>query len=106
MASSLGWWFDEQGRNNLSGVPGSPTNPAILPDHIIVEFLLQYPPAKEEFKKLVPLMLPEEQDRLNALVAANPLTLKNYPTDDQVIDDQFMRAVNSGPIRDPNRRRK
>lgn len=94
------------GRNNLAGVPGSLTNPPILPDSSIIEFLLTIPIARQDFRVLVPTMLPEEQDRLNTLVAMNPRTMKDYPMDDQVIDDIFMRGQNSPGIRDPNKRRR
>lgn len=100
------WWFDEQGRNNLSGVPGDLSNPPILPDHIIVEFLLTIPAARDNFRVLVPLMLPAEQERLNGLVARNPRTMKNYAIDDQILDDRFMRAQDQGVHHDPNRKRR
>lgn len=98
------WWYDNQGRNNLSGIPNDPDNPAILPDHVIVEFLVSIPIAKQHFTALVPTMLPDEQVRLNRLVAMNPGTLQPFPFDDQKIDDRFMRSQNSPGIHDPNRR--
>ncbi len=100
------WWFDNQGRNNLAGIPGDLCNPAVLPDHIIVDILINVPIAKEDFKKIVPTMLPEEQTRLNCLVAMNPLTLQPFPFNDQQIDDRFMRSQNTPGIHDPNNRRK
>lgn len=106
MSISKEWWVDEQGRNNLAGIPGSVTNPAILPDYLIVDLLLINPAAKESFRRMVPLMLPDEQERLNGLVAKNPRTMKNYPIDDQVLGDQSMRAISGQGYRDPNRRRK
>lgn len=100
------WWLDNQGRNNLAGIPGSTDNPAILPDAIIVELLVAIPIAKQDFKALVPMMLPDEQARLNALVARNPLTLQPFPFDDQRVEDQFMRSQNVPGVHDPNRRTK
>jgi len=98
------WWFDSQGRNNLAGVPGDPDNPAVLPDYLIVDLLINIPIAKRDFQALVPLMLPAEQSRLNALIAANPLTLQPFPFNDQRIDDVFMASQNRPGIHDPNRR--
>jgi len=100
------WWFDDQDRNNLAGIPGDPDNPAILPDHIIVEFLINVPVAKQDFQTLVPLMLPMEQARLNDLVARNPIALQPFPFNDQQIDDRFMASQNVPGVHDPNRRRK
>lgn len=100
------WWFDNQGRNNLAGIPGSTENPAILPDHVIVDLLINVPLAKQSFLALVPTMLPEEQVRLNDLVARNPITLQPFPFNDQQVDDQFMRSQNTPGIHDPNNRRK
>jgi len=100
------WWFDNQGRNNLAGIPGSPTNPAVLPDHIIVDLLINVPIAKQAFVALVPTMLPEEQVRLNDLVARNPITLQPFPFNDQRVDDVFMASQNRPGVHDPNNRRK
>lgn len=100
------WWIDDQGRNNLSGVKGDPSNPPVLPDHLIVELLINFRPAKESFRRLLPRMLQAEQDRLNELVALNPRTLLDYPVDDQILGDESMRSLNTPGIRDPNRRRR
>ena len=100
------WWFDDQGRNNLSGIPGDVANPAILPDHIIVDFLINIPIAKHDFEALVPLMLPTEQARLNGLVARYPITLQPFPFNEQHVEDQFMASQNIPGVHDPNRRRK
>lgn len=98
------WWFDNQGRNNLAGVPGDPSNPAVLPDHVIIDLLIRVPIAKRDFQALVPTMLPAEQVRLNGLAARNPLTLQPFPFNDQRIDDVFMAVQNRPGIHDPNRR--
>lgn len=101
----MNWWFDDMGRNNLSGVPNTST-PPILTDDRIIEFLLQNPQARIDFQELLPTMLPAERDRLNSLVAKNPRVLLGYPIDEQVIDDRFMAALNSSGFRDPNRRKR
>lgn len=100
------WWFDNQGRNNLAGIPGDPDNPAILPDDVIVNLLINVPIAKRDFVALVPLMTAEEQDRLNGLVARNPLTLQPFPFNDQEVEDRFMKSQNTPGVHDPNNRRR
>jgi hypothetical protein len=100
------WWIDNQGRNNLSGIPGDSDNPAILPDEVIVNFLINIPLAKHDFQKLLPTMTVAEQARLNGLVARNPITLQPFPFNDQAVDDQFQRSQNVPGVFDPNRRKK
>jgi len=100
------WWFDNQERNNLAGIVGDPTNPAILPDHIILDLLISIPIAKEDFLKIVPLMSAPEQARLNGLIDRCPLALQPFPYNDQQIDDRFMKGLNTPGVRDPNRKRK
>ena len=100
------WWFDDQDRNNLAGIPGDADNPAILPDDIIIDLLINIPIAKKDFEDLVPRMLPEEQARLNGLVARYPITLQPFPFNDQRQDDLFMSSQNTPGVRDPNRKRK
>jgi hypothetical protein len=102
------WWIDELGVNNLRGVPGDPTNPVILSDDSILEFLLNIPLAQQDFLRTLPAMLPDEQIRLNAIVSRNPRALEKYPNPDpQILSDQFMNALNRTAFRfhDPNRRR-
>lgn len=100
------WWFDNQGRNNLAGIPGDPDNPAILPDDVIVDMLIKVPAAKLAFQQVVPNMLPEEQARLNALVSRHPRTMLPFPFNETAVDDQFQKSLNSGGVHDPNNRRK
>ena len=100
------WWFDDQGRNNLAGVCGDPTNPPVLPDAVIIDILINIPIAKTDFLSLLPTMLPEEQARLNELVALHPITLQPFPFNDVDIDDTFQRLQNTAGIYDPNNRRR
>lgn len=102
------WWFDNQNVNNLKGVVGDETNPIILPDVTIIQFLLELPLARTDFQLLVPTMLPAEQERLNGIVAMNPRVLQEDPSPDpQVVDDKFMAVQNTmGVFHDPNRRRR
>lgn len=99
------WWFDDQGRNNLAGIPGDPDNPAVLPDAVIVDLLINIPIAKKDFEALVPNMSPDEQQRLNDLVARYPITLQPFPFNDQQVDDTFMKLQNNVVAYDPNNRR-
>ena len=101
---STSWWIDPLGRNNLAGVSTDPTNLPVLPDHVIVELMLTIPEARADFVRLLPNMLPEEQERLNGIVALNPRVLLDNLIDDQVQGDQIMAKFNTATIRDPNRR--
>jgi hypothetical protein len=100
------WWFDNQGRNNLAGIPGDPDHPAILPDHVIVDLLINVPIAKMDFEALVPTMTADEQERLRGLVARNPITLQPFPFNDQQVEDAFMSSQNTPGVHDPNNRRR
>lgn len=108
MGSNQNWWFDDQGVNNLKGVPGDDSNRVILPEHTIVQFLLDEPQARIDFQTILPTMLPTEQDRLNALIARNPRVLQKDPCPDpQVVDDRFQNTLNrQGVFYDPNRRKR
>lgn len=101
------WWFDEQKVNNLKGSYDDPENRPVLPDEAIVEFLLNIQAARQDFFKLLPNMLPEEQERLNGILAKNPRILAPEPNLDPGIQaDRLMRSFNTQiPFHDPNRRR-
>ena len=100
------WWYDNEGRNNLSGIPGDPDNPAVLPDDVIVDLLINVPIAKQDFYALLPLMDPAEQVRLNNLVAMNPISLQPFPFNDQEQADAMMASQNTPGVHDPNNRRR
>jgi len=100
------WWIDNQGRNNLAGIPGDPDNPAILPDDVIIDILINIPVAKQDFQNMLPYLTGAEQARLNALVLRNPLTLQPFPFDDQQAADTFMGGQNVPGVHDPNNRRR
>jgi hypothetical protein len=100
------WWVDNQGRNNLAGIPGDPDNPAVLPDYLIVDLLINIPLAKTDFQLLVPTMSPAEQVRLNGLVARYPITLQPFPFNDQQVEDRFMASQNVPGVHDANRRKR
>lgn len=91
----LDWWKDAQGTNMLAGVPGDALNPPKLTDELIVDFLWKYPPARISFNHLLPQMLPEEQDRLNALVDAVPFIQQGYCQDPKIREDERQRRENT-----------
>jgi len=66
------WWYDDTGANLLKGVEGDPDNPIQLHGDMIVDFLSTIPAALDSFNRVVPTMLPEEQERLNALAVGIP----------------------------------
>jgi len=66
------WWYDDTGENLLKGVEDDPDNPIRLEGNLIVDFLCTIPAALESFNRLVPLMLVDEQTRLNALAYGIP----------------------------------
>lgn len=61
------WWIDNVGRNMLRGVHGDSSNPPILPDDYIFDFLRKIPAARESFNRLYPTMLPDERARLDEI---------------------------------------
>jgi len=61
------WWFNNSGQNLLSGIPDDEANPPKLSDSMIQQHLRRIPAARESFERLLPTMLPEEQERLNGL---------------------------------------
>lgn len=92
------WWVDSQGRNNLKGVPGDPSNPPVLSDGTILEFLKKYDVARADFFSLLPSMTAEEQERLNGLVSSNPSVLYSDPAP-QVREDRVQKKFNTAGIR-------
>lgn len=90
------WWFNEAGDNMLKGVEGDPDNPIRISDEDIVDFLMHIPQARFSFDRLLPTMLPAEQDRLNYVVSGAagpwPLTWDN-------ISDHFQHRFNISGVR-------
>ena len=69
----MGYWDDQRGGNLLQGVPDSLTNPIRLSDENILNSLQISCDARVEFDQILPGLLPDEQVRLNILIASNPL---------------------------------
>lgn len=88
------WWIDNVGRNTLRGVPGDLTNPPILPDDYIFDFLRRIPEARESFNRLYPTMLPEEKERLDS-IAQGALYVQ---PDIKATEDAFQRSQNAAGI--------
>ncbi len=61
------FWVTTDGQNMLAGVDGNFANPIRLTDDFIVDFLLHIPNARASLERLLPTLLPEEQDRISAL---------------------------------------
>ena len=87
------FWIDRQGRNNLRGIPGDADNPAILPDDLIWRFLNEDPDARKGFREFLPLMLPEEQERLQAIVDSCPSIMDDDKLYDQDYEDKVQKRL-------------
>ena len=57
------WWNDNVGQNMLAGVEDDPDNIPVLPGYAITDMLRRIPAARAAFNRMVPNMLPEEQER-------------------------------------------
>lgn len=90
------WWYTDAGQNLLKGVEDDESNPPRLDSASIVSFLQNIPAARESFERVVPQMLPEEQDRLRYLAE----TIAHYPArDPKDVEDHFQHVLNTGGIR-------
>lgn len=87
------FWIDRQGRNNLRGIVGDTDNPAILTDDLIWRFLNEDPDARKGFREFLPLMLPEEQERLQAIVDSCPSIMDDDKLYDQDYEDKVQKRL-------------
>lgn len=108
----MGYWTFN-GTNGLKGVAGTyeeipdgrvvytpdPTNPAVLNDETIVYMLTTSRIAREEFNRIYPTLLPEEQERLDALLAARPRLLNMLFQDPQAEADAIQRKQTTSGVR-------
>tara|TARA_B100000424_G_scaffold271371_1_gene273829 strand:- start:892 stop:1266 length:375 start_codon:yes stop_codon:yes gene_type:complete len=87
------FWINSSGENTLKGSYTNPSNLLALPDEMILDFLKRYPKAREDFHKLLPSMLPEEQARLEELTQAHPsvFTSEIAPQEEE---DNFQSSMN------------
>ena len=91
MVAQREWWFNEVNDNLLKGVVDDLDNPPRLCDAAIVDFLSRIPEARASFERVVPQMLPEEQERLFLVSRGRPYNLN---TDPQIVEDQFQASQN------------
>jgi len=91
------FWINAQGQNTLKGSPTNPLNPIIIPDENILEFLKQYPKARQDLYSLLPILDLDEQARLEGLIEQHKTILVDeiYP---QVEEDRFQSKMNSTRI--------
>ena len=73
------FWINNNGVNTLKGVPDDPDNLPRLPDKYIVDAFSRTQQAHDDYYKLKPALLPEEQERIEALLAENPLLTEVVP---------------------------
>lgn len=92
------WWADDIGTNLLKGVEGDISNPILLEDEAIVEFLTRIPASKDAFLRMVPNMLPEEQARLYRLYNCSFPPPSNL-MDENIRSDVFQHTLNAIPVR-------
>jgi len=84
------WWLNNSSLNLLKGVNDDDCNPFRLSDESIVQFLRTIPAARASFNLLVPNMLPDEQDRLRALMMSATFMAPDY----KAVEDAFQSALN------------
>lgn len=94
------FWLNAQGQNTLKGSDTNPSNPPVLEDIVILEFLKIYPDSRKDFYALLPTMLPEEQYRLETLIEAHPSVMKSEEYQ-QIQEDRFQSGMNNLRINSP-----
>lgn len=90
------WWV-EGNHNFLEGDPNDSSNPIVLEDDFIIEFLQSVPQARTDYLALFPTLSLGAQSRLNALIDANPM-VNLRTTDEQEVSDQIQRSWNTAGI--------
>ena len=88
------FWINKEGQNTLKGSHTNPSNRIYLPDHLIAEFLLDYPYSRADFWNLFKTMLPEEQFRLQEIIDTYPSLLVDREEYQQAEDTFQSRANN------------
>lgn len=96
------FWINAQGTNTLKGSHEDPRNKPFLPDYLILEFLREQQAARDGLTALLPTMLPEEQERLNALIASDPRCMVGEEYD-QIVEDKYQNKMNDLRINNANR---
>jgi len=93
---STEFWINGEGQNMLKGLAGDATNPLMLSDEYIVEFLLHIPDARASFDRLYSTMLPAEQARLYVL--RNTAPASGFVLDDVEAADRLQSTLNANRI--------
>lgn len=91
------FWINDNGVNTLKGVPDDETNPPRLPDFHILNALQRTQKAQDDFNKMLPSLLPEEQERLNTLTDDNPFLTKLI-SDETITGDEVQKTFNTIPV--------
>lgn len=91
------FWINKEGVNTLKGTHTNPLNKVRLPDHLIADFLINYPYSRDDFMSLFQTMLPEEQFRLQEIIDSYPGLFKNRKHD-QEIEDEFQTKANKSRV--------
>lgn len=89
------WWYSQGNVNMLKGVEGDTSNPPRLTDAQILDFLRRFRVARESFNRLLPTMLPEEQERLDRL----SMSAKYVQPDYKKVEDDFQSRFNKAGVR-------
>jgi hypothetical protein len=85
-SGNYGYWTFGNGKNGLKGAASTvvvlpdgrraivknPENPAVLEDEFILYTIQHVPKARDDFNRIFPTLLPDEQERLNDLIYGNP----------------------------------
>lgn len=84
------FWIRPNGQNTLKGIEDDPTNPAVLPAYLILEFLSNdNQKARDDFLAVLPMMNEEEKLRLEEIYAFST-SPKDYP---QIVEDNFQKSM-------------
>ena len=93
------WWFNDVGTNLLQGEYERLDNPTLLPDDVILDFLVRIPAARPAFLDILPSLKPQEQERLMLLYDRAEHPPVNL-CDDNVQGDGFQHRYNTSiPVR-------
>ena len=89
------FWIDNVGQNLLKGIEGDDSNPPRLALADILDFLRRIPESRDSFNRLYPLLLPEEQERLEPVIQGARFVIPDH----KAIQDDFQRRQNTAGIR-------
>lgn len=96
MADKSEWWVNDVGTNMLKGVHGDESNPVMLDDTTIIDFLMHHLPARASFDRLYPTLLPDEQARFDMILEGSPMLT---PIVVATIEDNFQHQWNTANVR-------